>query len=138
MVAAAALAVALPSLPAAAWADDVVPGPLGWGRQPSLGLTVGLGHGGAPLRDGAVLLAGGTAFDDFGGPLTTSETVDLQHGRRSTGDMTFARARPRLVALKDGRVLAVGPGREAELYEPVTGAWGAAPPMAVDHGDSFD
>jgi hypothetical protein len=39
--------------------------------------------------------------------------------------------------LKDGRVLAVGPGREAELYEPVTGAWAAAPPMTIDHGDSF-
>jgi len=137
IVAAAALAAALPSLPAAARADDAFPGPLGWGRLPSLNLTVGAGHAGAPLREGHVLLAGGSAFDPFAGPLTTSEVVDVQRGRRPAGGMRLARAHPKLVALKDGRVLAVDPGREAELYEPVTGAWSAAPPMAFDHGDSF-
>jgi hypothetical protein len=137
IVAAAALAVAPFSLPAVAGADDAFPGPVGWGRLPSLGLTVGVGHGGAALRDGNVLLAGGSSFDVLAAPLTRSEVVNVQHGRHRPGEMTFARDHPRLIALQDGRVLAVGPGRETELYEPVTGAWAAAAPMAVDHGDSF-
>jgi N-acetylneuraminic acid mutarotase len=91
------------------------------------------------LRDGRVLVAGGTA--ESGGyktELASAEIFDPVLGRWSAVEsMHVARAQHSLTLLDDGRVLAIG-GSEynfssststAEIFDPHTGRWSVVGPM---------
>ncbi len=86
----------------------------------------------APLPDGRVLVAGGWSFTTNTDPsLASAEIYDPTTDTWTpTGSMNDARASFSLVALPDGRLLALGgvdPGYHvlstAEIYDPATGKW---------------
>ncbi|HYO58693.1 MAG TPA: kelch repeat-containing protein [Archangium sp.] len=86
-------------------------------------------HTATPLRDGRVLVTGGT---DASGMLQSSaEVYDPATGSWSpVADMTFARTSHSATLLADGRVLVVGGGGStwdssvfAELFDPATNTW---------------
>src|ERR1700687_5969453 len=85
------------------------------------------------LRDGRVLICGGTATAKVGGVLSSAELYD-SHTRRfiPTGSMTVARMGHTITMLRDGRVLIIGGARNigfraelssAEIYDPSTGTF---------------
>jgi hypothetical protein len=94
------------------------------------------GYVAAPLHDGRVLLVGGTSHDWIAA--SAAELFDPAGDvLRPTGSMASARFLHTAATLGDGRVLVVG-GRDgsvgataaasAELYDPATGRFSAAPP----------
>ena len=91
------------------------------------------------LDDGRVLLVGGATTGNV-----TLDHAELYDPVANTWTATGAMAQPRelfgAVKLDDGRVLVAGghlstPGivyrSDAELYDPATGLWGPASPMAA-------
>jgi hypothetical protein len=88
-----------------------------------------------PLKDGKVLVAGGSLGTEL--PvgayyyLSMAQLLDPKTGKwEETGSMKFARVGHRAVRLTDGRVLVAGGGGEkgkelnsAEIYNPASGKW---------------
>ena len=95
------------------------------------GNTIRTGHTATLLQNGKVLVAGGFGLDSLG----TAELYDPATGRWSpTGSLRVARYLHTATLLQDGRVLVAGGSNDgelffnlpdAELYEPVAGAWSA-------------
>ena len=87
-------------------------------------------HTATLLRDGRVLVAGGTNDKDGASRLATAELYDPATGSwTATGRMTEARQWHTAVLLSDGSVLVAGGvaqdgvSASAERYEPANGAW---------------
>ena len=89
-------------------------------------------HTAVRLPDGRVLIAGGWSFTTNSDPsLATAEIYDPATDTwTATGSMAVGRARARMTALLDGRVLVAGgvdPAYRvmatAEIYDPATGRW---------------
>ena len=93
------------------------------------------------LRDGRVLICGGTATGEVGGVLSSAELYDpAAHSFTPTGAMTVARAGQTITMLRDGRVLLTGGVKNAgfrsalagaEIYDPGAGAFSATGSMAT-------
>ena len=98
-------------------------------------------HGGALLLDGRVIVIGGNTRGDSGTVLASAEIYDPTTGAWSaTGDMSVRRHKLAVVALADGRVLALGGSNErdafgqyrtAEIFDPATGSFMATGEMAA-------
>ncbi|WP_407562913.1 Kelch repeat-containing protein [Streptomyces sp. 184] len=118
-----------------------------WTATGALG-TARHGHSSTVLVDGTVLVAGGIGpagpEAEEGGRLASAELYDPATGTwtPTPGDMTTARSLHAAALLPDGRVLVTGgegdrapraTGRSlfsAEVFDPATGAWTPAAPMA--------
>ena len=97
-------------------------------------------HGGALLQDGRVIVIGGNSRGDTGTVLASAEVYDPATGTWSpTGAMSVRRHKLAVVALADGRVLALGGSNEqdafgqyrsAEIYDPAAGTFTATGDMA--------
>jgi len=93
------------------------------------------------LRDGRVLICGGTATGEVGGVLSSAELYDPAARRFTpTGAMTVARAGQTITMLRDGRVLLTGGVQNAgfrsqlasaEIYDPSGGTFSATGSMAT-------
>lgn len=115
-----------------------------WADGPSAPVSFGTGHSAIRLNNGRVLVSGGgnrcgTVFRSAAlfDPTTSSWT--------RTGDMIAAREFHSSILLPDGRILvAGGVGQSslflsiasAEIYDPTTGQWTAAPDMATPRSTS--
>jgi hypothetical protein len=93
------------------------------------------------LRDGRVLICGGTATGEVGGVLSSAELFDpAAQTFTPTGSMTVARAGQTITMLRDGRVLLTGGVQNAgfrselssaEIYDPAAGTFNATGSMTV-------
>jgi hypothetical protein len=93
------------------------------------------------LRDGRVLICGGTATGEVGGVLASAELYDpAARSFTPTGAMTVARAGQTITMLRDGRVLLTGGVQNAgfrsqlasaEIYDPGAGTFSATGSMAT-------
>jgi hypothetical protein len=91
------------------------------------------------LKDGRVLICGGTVSGNVGGVLSSAEIYDpAAHTFTPTGSMTAAREGATATLLNDGRVLVAGGAQNigfraelasAELYDPAAGAFTATGSM---------
>jgi hypothetical protein len=95
-------------------------------------------HSATLLRDGRVLVAGGSTGTGF---TSSAELYDPGTGQWTlTGGMNVARAGHSATLLPDGRVLVTGgsgssgggsPLDSAEIYDPATGTWSLIAPMST-------
>ena len=93
------------------------------------------------LRDGRVLICGGTASGEVGGVLSSAELYDpAARTFTPTGAMTVPRAGQTITMLQDGSVLLTGGVQNvgyrsqlasAEIYDPATGAFSATGSMST-------
>jgi len=93
------------------------------------------------LRDGRVLICGGTATGQVGGVLSSAELYDpASRAFIGTGSMTAPRAGQTITLLLDGRVLLTGGVQNAgfrselasaEIYDPGAGTFSATGSMSV-------
>ncbi len=93
------------------------------------------------LRDGRILICGGTAAGEIGGVLSSAELYDpVARTFTPTGAMTVRRAGQTITMLRDGRVLLTGGVQNAgfrsqlasaEIYDPSTGAFSATGSMST-------
>jgi N-acetylneuraminic acid mutarotase len=93
------------------------------------------------LRDGRVLICGGTATGQVGGVLSSAELYDpAARTFTPTGSMTVPRAGQTITMLRDGRVLLTGGVQNAgfrsqlssaEIYDPASGTFSATGSMTV-------
>ena len=93
------------------------------------------------LRDGRVLLCGGTATGQVGGVLSSAELFDpVARTFTPTGSMTVPRSGQTITMLRDGRVLLTGGVQNvgfrselssAEIYDPAAGSFSATGSMSV-------
>ena len=93
------------------------------------------------LRDGRVLICGGTATGQVGGILASAELYDpAARTFTATGSMTVQRAGQTITMLRDGRVLLTGGVKNvgfrselasAEIYDPASGTFSATGSMSV-------
>ena len=102
-----------------------------------------VGHAAAGLRDGRVLVAGGTS-GSWDNEVASAEVYDpAQRTWSITRPMSTARTRTAATLLPDGRVLVAGglsyrEGRtfaSAETYDPVGGTWSLASPISTARYD---
>lgn len=95
----------------------------------------GRGYFVAALRDGRVLVGGGTRSTAPSYPTTTELYEPTTNTWSATGSMASGRSMASATTLRDGRVLVVGGGLNSdplsavELYDPTTGTWSGAAPM---------
>jgi len=92
------------------------------------------------LRDGRVLICGGTATGEVGGVLSSAELYDpAARTFTPTGAMTVPRAGQTITMLQDGRVLLTGGVQNAgfrsqlasaEIYDPASGTFSATGSMS--------
>ena len=108
----------------------------------ALAMTTPRANGAAiRLRDGRVLICGGTATGEVGGVLSSAELYDpAARTFTPTGSMTVPRAGQTITLLRDGRVLLTGGVQNAgfrselssaEIYDPATGTFSATGSMSV-------
>ncbi|MGB8681290.1 MAG: kelch repeat-containing protein [Candidatus Binatus sp.] len=93
------------------------------------------------LRDGRVLICGGTATGQIGGVLSSAELYDpVARTFTPTGSMTVPRTGQTITMLSDGRVLLTGGDKNAgyrsqlasaEIYDPSTGTFSATGSMST-------
>ena len=93
------------------------------------------------LRDGRVLICGGTATGEIGGVLSSAELYDpVARTFTPTGSMTAPRTGQTITMLHDGRVLLTGGDKNAgyrsqlasaEIYDPSTGTFSATGSMST-------
>jgi hypothetical protein len=93
------------------------------------------------LRDGRVLICGGTATGQAGGVLSSAELYDpAARSFTSTGSMTVPRAGQTITMLGDGRILLTGGVQNAgyrsqlasaEIYDPAAGTFAATGSMST-------
>ena len=93
------------------------------------------------LRDGRVLICGGTATGQVGGVLSSAELYDpVARTFTPTGSMSVARAGQTITMLRDGRVLLTGGVQNAgfrsqlasaEIYDPAAGTFSATGSMST-------
>src|SRR6202167_5989109 len=93
------------------------------------------------LRDGRVLICGGTATGQVGGGLSSGELYDpATQSFAATGSMTVPRAGQTITMLSDGRVLLTGGVQNAgyrselasaEIYDPSAGTFTATGSMST-------
>ena len=93
------------------------------------------------LRDGRVLICGGTATGEIGGVLSSAELYDpVARTFTATGSMTAPRTGQTITMLRDGRVLLTGGDRNAgyrsqlasaEIYDPASGTFSATGSMST-------
>jgi hypothetical protein len=93
------------------------------------------------LRDGRVLICGGTATGEVGGVLSSAELYDpVARTFMPTGSMTVPRAGQTITMLRDGRVLLTGGVQNAgfrsqlssaEIYDPSAGTFSATGSMST-------
>jgi hypothetical protein len=93
------------------------------------------------LRDGRVLICGGTATGEIGGVLASAELYDpVARTFTPTGSMTVPRIGQTITMLRDGRVLLTGGDQNAgyrsqlasaEIYDPATGIFSATGSMST-------
>jgi Galactose oxidase, central domain len=93
------------------------------------------------LRDGRVLICGGTATGEIGGVLSSAEIYDpVARTFTPTGSMTVPRTGQTITMLQDGRVLLTGGDQNAgfrsqlasaEIYDPGSGAFTATASMST-------
>src|SRR5580704_11653412 len=93
------------------------------------------------LRDGRVLICGGTATGEIGGVLSSAELYDpVARTFTPTGSMTVPRTGQTITLLHDGRVLLTGGDQNAgfrsqlasaEIYDPGSGAFTATGSMST-------
>ncbi len=93
------------------------------------------------LRDGRVLICGGTATGEIGGVLSSAELYDpVARTFSPTGSMTVPRAGQTITMLRDGRVLLTGGVQNAgfrselasaEIYDPASGTFSPTGSMSV-------
>ena len=108
--------------------------------------TARLGHIATLLRDGRILIVGGTG-GSAPGPVSSAEVYDPHTGTFSlTGSLTMARFWPTVTLLPDGHVLITGgypssdlgsaavPLATAELYDPQSGTFSPTGPMTIERG----
>lgn len=108
----------------------LIEAPMNVGRQ---------GHAAARLRDGKVLIVGGSALNTGADLQRSAEIFDpLSETFAVTGQMNQARERFTAIALGDGRVLVAGgfggngtPLRSAEVFDPATGRFERTGDMVV-------
>jgi N-acetylneuraminic acid mutarotase len=96
-------------------------------------------HKAVALKDGRILVVGGTDGLNPAQPLSTSELFDPAAGRwLSAGSIGAARTQFTLTALADGRALVAGgvtadgsaPLRSTLIYDPVANLWSPGPDLA--------
>jgi len=102
------------------------------------------GHTATLLRDGTVLVAGGSTRTSYqaGGTTREAERYDPRTDRWSpAGQLATGREGHTATPLADGRVLVVGGrpdilayGAPAEIYDPATNGWAATGPMVAPRG----
>ncbi len=93
------------------------------------------------LRDGRVLICGGTATGEIGGVLSSAEIYDpVARTFTPTGSMTVPRTGQTITMLRDGRVLLTGGDQNAgfrsqlasaEIYDPGSGTFSATGSMST-------
>jgi Galactose oxidase, central domain len=93
------------------------------------------------LRDGRVLICGGTATGEIGGVLSSAELFDpVARTFTPTGSMTVPRTGQTITMLRDGRVLLTGGDQNAgfrsqlasaEIYDSATGTFSATGSMST-------
>ncbi len=96
-------------------------------------------HAGVTLRDGRVLVVGGSDERDGRGVYRSAEIFDPKSGTfRATAEMALGRYKieDAVVRLADGRVLVAGGAGRAELFDPATATFSTVPGGA-DAGWSF-
>ncbi|MBA3496742.1 MAG: DUF1929 domain-containing protein [Gemmatimonadales bacterium] len=132
------------------WLDASANAGLGkWSSKTALRQTADRNYGSAVMYEqGKILYAGGGGRQLSAGipPTNTAEVIDLnqvspQWG--ATGSMAYGRRQMNLTILADGKVLATGgtssvgfsattlARKEAEIWDPATGAWTLLAPEAV-------
>jgi len=90
-------------------------------------------HSATLLKDGRVLIAGGSPYARSGA-LDTTEFYDLKTGKFTAGPkMKKTRAGHTATLLNDGRVLVAGGHGDtsAEIFDPATNSFSATAPMSV-------
>ncbi len=106
----------------------------GWTPAPALAVARA-GQTSTTLRDGQILLAGGSGAD--GRPLASAERYDPRAGRWSpAGSMARPRSLHSATLLPDGAVLVAGNAAAdatAERYDPAANAWRSAGALAGRH-----
>ncbi len=111
-------------------------------RVEALAMTTARANAAATrLRDGRVLICGGTATGQVGGVLSSAELYDpVARTFTPTGSMTVPRAGQTITMLRDGRVLLTGGVQNvgfrsqlssAEIYDPAAGRFSATGSMSV-------
>ncbi|AFE06212.1 hypothetical protein COCOR_05139 [Corallococcus coralloides DSM 2259] len=115
-------------------------GPVGWSSTGPMG-TARLRHTATLLKDGRVLVVGGyNTVTSAQSAVASAELYDPATGTwQPTGSMSVPRTQHTATLLPDGRVLVTGgqvaansntdSHASAELYDPLTGTWTAAPNM---------